>query len=47
MHLTHEEHSVISAAIAQSDSIAQVYLFGSRVNNATRRQDIDLPVLSK
>ena len=47
MHLTHEEHSIVSAAIALADSIAQVYLFGSRGNNVTRCHDIDLPVLSK
>lgn len=47
MRLANEERSVIHEAIRQADADAQVYLFGSRVDNDARGGDIDLLVLSK
>lgn len=47
MRLANEERSVIGDAIRQADAQAQIYLFGSRVDDAARGGDIDLLVLSK
>lgn len=47
MRLANEERSVINETIRQADADAQVYLFGSRVDNDARGGDIDLLVLSK
>lgn len=46
MRLSSEDHSAISNAIQQADADAQIYLFGSRVNDAAKGGDIDLLVLS-
>ena len=46
MRLAHEEQSAISDIIRQADSQAQIYLFGSRVDDAAKGGDIDLLVLS-
>ena len=47
MRLANEELSVISDTIYQADAEAQIYLFGSRVDDAAKGGDIDLLVLSK
>lgn len=47
MRLANEELSVISDTIRQADTQAQIYLFGSRVDDAANGGDIDLLVLSK
>lgn len=47
MRLANEEQSVISDTIHRADAEAQIYLFGSRVNDAAKGGDIDLLVLSK
>jgi predicted nucleotidyltransferase len=47
MRLATEEQNAIRSAIAQADADAQVYLFGSRVDDAAKGGDIDLLVLSK
>jgi predicted nucleotidyltransferase len=46
MRLAAEEQSAICAAITQADAEAQIYLFGSRVDDAAQGGDIDLLVLS-
>jgi predicted nucleotidyltransferase len=47
MRLATEEQNAIRSASAQADADAQVYLFGSRVDDAAKGGDIDLLVLSK
>lgn len=47
MRLTNEEQSAIRDTIRQSDAEAQIYLFGTRVDDASHGGDIDLLVLSK
>lgn len=47
MRLAVREHSAISEAIHEADEEAQIYLFGSRVNDEAKGGDIDLLVLSK
>jgi len=47
MRLLHEEQIVITDAVRQADAEAQIYLFGSRVNDAAKGGDIDVLVLSK
>lgn len=47
MRLADDERSAIRNAIAQSDAQAQVYIFGSRVDDAAKGGDIDVLVLSK
>lgn len=47
MRLANEEQSIISDTIRQADAEAQIYLFGSRVDDAAKGGDIDLLVLSK
>jgi predicted nucleotidyltransferase len=42
MRLANEEQSVISNTIYQSDADAQIFLFGSRVDDSKRGGDIDL-----
>jgi predicted nucleotidyltransferase len=47
MRLANEELSIISDTIYKSDADAQIYLFGSRIDDAAKGGDIDLLVLSK
>lgn len=47
MRLSHEEQAAITDAVRQADADAQIYLFGSRVNDTAKGGDIDLLVLSK
>jgi predicted nucleotidyltransferase len=42
MRLANEEQSVISNTIYQSDADAQIFLFGSRVDDSKRGGDVDL-----
>ena len=46
MRLLIEEREAISEAIAKFDSEAEVYLFGSRVDDTKRGGDIDLLIIS-
>ncbi|MCT4612597.1 MAG: nucleotidyltransferase domain-containing protein [Clostridia bacterium] len=46
MRLTNFEIQSIKKIVENSDDEAEVYLFGSRVDNAKRGGDIDLLVLS-
>lgn len=47
MRLAREELAAIHAAVHSADADAQVYLFGSRVDDNAKGGDIDLMVLSK
>ena len=47
MRLAHEELAAIHDAVHSADADAQVYLFGSRVDDNAKGGDIDLLVLSK
>lgn len=47
MRLSHEEQSAITNAVRQADADAQIFLFGSRVDDCAKGGDIDLLVLSK
>ena len=47
MRLAREELAAIHAAVHSADADAQVYLFGSRVDDNAKGGDIDLLVLSK
>ncbi len=47
MRLATEEQSAISETIRLADKDAQIYLFGSRVDDTAKGGDIDLLVLSK
>ena len=46
MRLSTQELQTIKATIAPLDPHAQVYLFGSRINNNKRGGDIDLLIIS-
>jgi predicted nucleotidyltransferase len=47
MRLTEQEHRDVVEAIALADPEAQVWLHGSRVDDAARGGDIDLLVMSQ
>ena len=47
MRLTEEERTAIRETVRALDSDAQVYLFGSRADDAKRGGDIDLLILSR
>lgn len=46
MRLTTEEQNAIRRVIYQADPEAQIWLFGSRVNDEAKGGDIDLLILS-
>ncbi len=46
MRLTEKEISVIRKNILQADRDAQIYLFGSRVNDLAKGGDIDILIIS-
>ena len=46
MRLDTEQAQAIKDVVAQSDAIAEVFLFGSRVRDAERGGDIDLLIMS-
>ena len=46
MRLSEKEKSTIVQAVAEFDTTARVYLFGSRVDDTKKGGDIDLLVLS-
>jgi predicted nucleotidyltransferase len=46
MRLLKEEIKAISEAVAKFDSEAEVYLFGSRIDDTKRGGDIDVLVIS-
>ena len=47
MRLTNQERQAIQQAVATADADAEVYLFGSRVDDTKMGGDIDLLVLSR
>ncbi|WP_198262627.1 nucleotidyltransferase domain-containing protein [sulfur-oxidizing endosymbiont of Gigantopelta aegis] len=47
MRLSTEEINTIKTSLAELDKLAQVYLFGSRVDDYKKGGDIDLLVISK
>ena len=47
LRLTTEEQNAIRKVIYEADPEAQVWLFGSRVNDQAKGGDIDLLILSK
>lgn len=47
MRISELEHQVIRRTIADIDLEADIYLFGSRVNDNAKGGDIDLLVISK
>ena len=46
MRLKPEEIRIITSAVLEQDSLARIYLFGSRVDDNARGGDIDILVLS-
>ncbi len=46
MRLTKKEISTIKKNISRFDTEAKIYLFGSRVNDAAKGEDIDIQVIS-
>ena len=46
MRLTPQQQNAIVSAVSAVDAAAEVYLFGSRVDDAARGGDIDLLVVS-
>ena len=46
MRLTPQQRNAIVSAVATVDAAAEVYLFGSRADDAARGGDIDLLVVS-
>jgi predicted nucleotidyltransferase len=47
MRLIHEDQLAISNTIHSADADAEIYLFGSRVDDTAKGGDIDLLILSK
>ena len=47
MRLTHQEVSIIKAAVNRRDPEAKTYLFGSRTDDGKRGGDMDLLVMSE
>jgi len=47
MRLTEQQVDIIKSEILKYDSKAEIYLFGSRVDDGAKGGDIDLLVLSK
>ncbi len=47
MRLTDQQHSIIKIEILKYDDQAEIYLFGSRVDDNAKGGDIDLLAISK
>ncbi|NCT57727.1 MAG: nucleotidyltransferase domain-containing protein [Legionella sp.] len=47
MRLSTEEIQILKQAVAKQDTVAEIYLYGSRVDMSKKGGDIDLLIISK